>query len=167
MKIIAFIKAHQADLIRKILEDCGLWQDPPPPHRTPAGSVELRFGPRDHSRARRRLSGHLRRAELDQPELPQELLTRAKHATFDLAAGGINEYTCAHVGRGRCTDFRRGGMTLQSRPKVSDRPRKQEQWRANTSRQATPSPGPAPPLPEQSNFLSVTIGLRDDLHNHR
>ena len=30
MKIIAFIEAHQADLIRKILEHCGLWHDPPP-----------------------------------------------------------------------------------------------------------------------------------------
>ncbi|MBC8553971.1 MAG: hypothetical protein H8D23_30545 [Candidatus Brocadiales bacterium] len=30
MKIIAFIEAHQSDLIRKILEHCGLWHDPPP-----------------------------------------------------------------------------------------------------------------------------------------
>ena len=30
MKIIAFIEAHQPDLIRKILEHCGLWHDPPP-----------------------------------------------------------------------------------------------------------------------------------------
>jgi hypothetical protein len=30
MKIIAFIEAHQGDTIRKILEHCKLWQDPPP-----------------------------------------------------------------------------------------------------------------------------------------
>ena len=30
MKIIAFIEAHQPDLIRKILEHCGLWHAPPP-----------------------------------------------------------------------------------------------------------------------------------------
>ena len=29
MKIIAFIEGHQKDVIRKILEHCGLWQDPP------------------------------------------------------------------------------------------------------------------------------------------
>jgi hypothetical protein len=37
MKIIAFIEAHQGDVIRRILEHCGLWHDPPPrsPPRTP------------------------------------------------------------------------------------------------------------------------------------
>jgi hypothetical protein len=30
MKVIAFIEAHQGDVIRKILEHCGLWHDPPP-----------------------------------------------------------------------------------------------------------------------------------------
>jgi hypothetical protein len=30
MKIVAFIEAHQQDIIRKILEHCGRWQDPPP-----------------------------------------------------------------------------------------------------------------------------------------
>jgi hypothetical protein len=37
MKIIAFIEAHQSDIIRKILQHCGLWQDPParsPPRET-------------------------------------------------------------------------------------------------------------------------------------
>ena len=29
MKIIAFIEAYQGDVIRKILEHCGLWHDPP------------------------------------------------------------------------------------------------------------------------------------------
>ena len=29
MKIIAFIEARQGDVIRKILEHCGLWHDPP------------------------------------------------------------------------------------------------------------------------------------------
>ncbi len=36
MKIISFIEAHQRSVIRKILQHCGLWQDPPlrgPPKR--------------------------------------------------------------------------------------------------------------------------------------
>ena len=36
MKIIAFVEARQDDVIRKILEHCGLWRDPPdPPPRPP------------------------------------------------------------------------------------------------------------------------------------
>ncbi len=37
MKIIAFIEARQGDLVRSILEHCGLWHDPPltPPPRPP------------------------------------------------------------------------------------------------------------------------------------
>ena len=35
MKIIAFIEARQGDVIRKILEHCGLWREPPP--RPPPG----------------------------------------------------------------------------------------------------------------------------------
>jgi hypothetical protein len=30
MKIIAFIEARQGDILRKILEHCGPWHDPPP-----------------------------------------------------------------------------------------------------------------------------------------
>ncbi len=30
MKVIAVIEAHQGDVIRKILQHCGLWHDPPP-----------------------------------------------------------------------------------------------------------------------------------------
>jgi len=42
MKVIAFIEAHQGDVIRRILQHCGLWQDPPPrappePPRPPPG----------------------------------------------------------------------------------------------------------------------------------
>ncbi len=29
MKIVAFIETRQAELIRRILEHCGLWHDPP------------------------------------------------------------------------------------------------------------------------------------------
>ena len=40
MKIIAFIEGHQGDVIRKILEHCGLWENspsrgPPKPLPTP------------------------------------------------------------------------------------------------------------------------------------
>ena len=44
MKIIAFIEAHQPDLIRRILEHCGLWHDPPPrgPPRSSSPSRPVR-----------------------------------------------------------------------------------------------------------------------------
>ena len=36
MKIVAFVEARQDDVIRKILEHCGLWHAPPlPPPRAP------------------------------------------------------------------------------------------------------------------------------------
>jgi hypothetical protein len=37
MKLIAVIEAHQGDVIRKILQHCGLWHDPPP--RGPPGKT--------------------------------------------------------------------------------------------------------------------------------
>ena len=52
MRIIAFIERHQRDVIRKILEHCGLWEEPrapalapvstPPPVQAP---LELRYEP--------------------------------------------------------------------------------------------------------------------------
>jgi hypothetical protein len=36
MKIISFIEARQDDVIRKILEHCGLWRAPPPRGPPPA-----------------------------------------------------------------------------------------------------------------------------------
>ena len=72
MKIIAFIEAHQADLIRKILEHCGLWHDPPP--RVPPRPV--RSSPASDPGITHEVDPdfleHLRREELDQPELPWE-----------------------------------------------------------------------------------------------
>jgi hypothetical protein len=41
MKIIAFIEARQGDLIRKILEHCGLWHDPPPRAPPSAASAPM------------------------------------------------------------------------------------------------------------------------------
>ena len=35
MKIVAVIEARQGEVIRKILEHCGLWRDPPPPPGAP------------------------------------------------------------------------------------------------------------------------------------
>ena len=37
MKNIAFVEARQDKMLRKILEHCGLWRDPPP--RTPPPAV--------------------------------------------------------------------------------------------------------------------------------
>ncbi len=72
MKIIAFIEAHQADLIRKILEHCGLWHDPPPL----APPRPVRSSPASDPGITHEVDPdfmeHLRREELDQPELPWE-----------------------------------------------------------------------------------------------
>lgn len=56
MKIIAFIEARQGQVLRQILEHCGLWQDPSPP-RTP---------PRPPPRRRRR--SQVRRPHCPMPE---------------------------------------------------------------------------------------------------
>jgi hypothetical protein len=48
MKIIAFIEACQGDLIRKLLEHCGLWHDPPPrapPTPRPPAQPQPKAGP--------------------------------------------------------------------------------------------------------------------------
>jgi hypothetical protein len=50
MRIIAFIKRRQRDVIRKILEHCGLWEEPRAPDAAPAATpppvqapMELRY----------------------------------------------------------------------------------------------------------------------------
>ena len=75
MKIIAFIEAHQADLIRKILEDCGLWKPPPsrpPPVTSPSPTAAaapvpdagVTYEPDPD------FIEHTRREQMEQPELP-------------------------------------------------------------------------------------------------
>ena len=48
MKIIAFIEARQGELIRKLLEHCGLWHDPPSraPPRASGPSQSVRSIPK-------------------------------------------------------------------------------------------------------------------------
>ena len=76
MKIIAFIEGHQADLIRKILEHCGLWK-PAPPRAPPVHSVgppgttmepdsDVTYEPNPD------FIEHTRREQMEQPELPWE-----------------------------------------------------------------------------------------------
>lgn len=48
MKIIAFIEARQGQVVRQILEHCGLWQDPPPPN----ANAPPRSPPRPRRRSR-------------------------------------------------------------------------------------------------------------------
>ena len=85
MKIIAFIEARQRDVIRRILEHCGLWNDlpRPPPARAPPqpsgrsrgrcplfqadGSVTYEADPEYLEHARRDAAD-----QDDQPELPWE-----------------------------------------------------------------------------------------------
>jgi hypothetical protein len=96
MKIIAFIEAHQQDIIRKILRHCGLplggpkgWQDPPPrgpPDTIPscrpcdqAHGPDSRFD--DHGAPDSRLTHEVdpdfrefvRREEIEEPEPTWEL----------------------------------------------------------------------------------------------
>jgi hypothetical protein len=84
MRIIAFIEASQGSVIRKILEHCGLWNDPParsPPRQAPS----LKPPPAGKMPPANTLAGsdsgrtldvdpdfleHLRRERQDEPELP-------------------------------------------------------------------------------------------------
>jgi hypothetical protein len=80
MKIIAFIEAHQPDLIRKILEHRGLWHDPPPraPPRSSPPSRPVRSSPEPDSapgithEVDPDFLEHVHREALDQPKLPWE-----------------------------------------------------------------------------------------------
>ena len=80
MKIIAFIEARQDDVIRKILEHCGLWHDPParappvaaaisrpvrpPPLPLPESASGIRY------EADPEFLEHTRREQSEQLELP-------------------------------------------------------------------------------------------------
>jgi hypothetical protein len=78
MKIIAFIEARQDDVIRKILQHCGLWHDPParaPPKPSPRSRPARPIPVRDSGftcEADPDFLEHTRREELDQPELSWE-----------------------------------------------------------------------------------------------
>ena len=80
MKIIAFFEAHQPDIIRKILEHCGLWHDPPPralPRSSslsrPVRSIaEPDSTPGITHEVDPDFLEHIHREALDQPELPWE-----------------------------------------------------------------------------------------------
>ena len=81
MKIVAVIEARQGEVIRKILEHCGLWHDPPPrappspsgpshtpqqvPDPDPDSGVTYEADPEflEHARREETSGG-------DQPELP-------------------------------------------------------------------------------------------------
>ena len=48
MQVVSFIEARQEEVIRRILEYCGLWQGPPsrlPPARPPPREVQLVLDP--------------------------------------------------------------------------------------------------------------------------
>jgi len=77
MKVIACIEAHQTDVIRKILQHCGLWHPPPPrapprgpptmaarPVRTPSPGYTYEIDPD--------FLEHTQREQSDQPDLPWE-----------------------------------------------------------------------------------------------
>ncbi len=80
MKIIAFIEARQGEVIRKILEHCGLWQDPPAraPPQAPHPSRTARSIPEPDPAIGSGITyevapdflEHAHREDLDQPELP-------------------------------------------------------------------------------------------------
>ena len=78
MKIIAFIEARQQDVIRKILEHCGLWKDPPsrgPPKLSSPAHPGRRAVDPDSRLTYEVNPDYLesaRREQMDQPELPWE-----------------------------------------------------------------------------------------------
>lgn len=81
MKIIAFIEARHGQLVRQILEHCGLWQDPP----TPVANAP----PRSPPRPRRRSRAAAPRCPLPQAdagvryEVDPEYLEHARHEAHD------------------------------------------------------------------------------------
>ena len=78
MKIIAFIEANQGNVIRKILQHCGLWEDPAP--RPPPKPIPSRSGPSlplfgaSHAETAEEVDPdflqHLRYEDLPEPEPP-------------------------------------------------------------------------------------------------
>ena len=82
MKIVAFIETPQADLIRKIIEHCGLWHDPPsraPGPPSPSGPSQTPRPVPDPApdpesgvtyEADPECLEHARRENLQQPNLP-------------------------------------------------------------------------------------------------
>jgi len=75
MKIISFIEARQGDVIRKILEHCGLWHDPPPRAPPTAARPSRPVRPPDPDftyEADPDFLEHLHREKVEQPELPWE-----------------------------------------------------------------------------------------------
>jgi len=78
MKIIAFIEARQEEVIRKRLQHCGLWHDPPPraparpsPPSRPSGLVPQR-DPGFSVEPDPDFLEHARRQCVEQPDLPWE-----------------------------------------------------------------------------------------------
>ncbi len=78
MKVIAFIESRQEDVIRKILQHCGLWHDPPPrapptppPQARPLGVVPQR-DPGFVVEADPEFLEHARGERFEQPDLPWE-----------------------------------------------------------------------------------------------
>ena len=74
MKIMALIEARQGDVIRKILEHCGLWHDPPP--RAPP-----RVAPRSPFVRPQRDSARGKTVEMD-PEYIEYLLREKQGELF-------------------------------------------------------------------------------------
>jgi len=77
MKIIGFVEARQDEVIRKILEHCGLWRAPPPRAPPPAAPKPVRTLAESDSANIVEMDAdyleHLRReAQVEQLELPWE-----------------------------------------------------------------------------------------------
>jgi hypothetical protein len=76
MKVIGFIEARQGDVIRKILQHCGLWQDPPA-RSPPSGPCPLQPGAQTSDSDSRRtyevdpdFLEHARREQIAPPNCP-------------------------------------------------------------------------------------------------
>jgi hypothetical protein len=74
MKIVAFIEAHQVDVLERILRHCGLWKPPPPrpPPRPPPAAMSPSRRPRPRPGPRPRPVVPQRYAEI--PELDPDFL---------------------------------------------------------------------------------------------
>ncbi len=78
MKVIAFIESRQEDVIRKILQHCGLWHDPPArapprvPHQARPHGVAPQRDPGFVVEPDPEFLDYARRQPFEQPDLPFE-----------------------------------------------------------------------------------------------
>ncbi len=112
MRVIAFIERRQRDVIRKILQHCGLWEEPRAPDAVPASTpppvqapLELRYeADHDYQPRRKKLTAGSRHSTLGPGHFPE------RFAAGDFCAC-VRRPGCDNVGDGQTShaDEHNGG----------------------------------------------------------